>query len=101
MVKYKNLKESPVKLEFKISENTENSEISQEKNTDTNQSPEITEITELPKSKRRKTLKRKGANKEETDLTYQRSKNESEKRYRVCIQSSELQRRQGIRIRER
>ena len=63
---YKNLKESPEKLEFQIIENREDSETSEEKNTDTNQNPEITEVPELPKPKGGKALKRKRAHKEET-----------------------------------
>ena len=67
---YKNLKESPEKLEFQITENREDSETSEEKNTDTNQSPKITEVPELPEPKGGKALKRKRAHKEETELAH-------------------------------
>ena len=92
---YKNLKESPEKLEFQITENREDSETPTEKNTNTNQTPEITEVPELSKPKRGKALKRKVAHKEETNraftqdqkITYQRIKNKSKKRSRFCIQN--------------
>ena len=89
---YKNLKESPEKLEFQITENRKDSEMPEEKNTNTDQSPEITEVPKLPKPQRGKALKRKGAHKEETEpahkirkLPTRESKKNPKKGSRICI----------------
>ena len=84
---YKNLKESPEKPEIRNSENTEKSEMSEEENTDANQRSKRYQSFPSQKEEKRSKEKELIKRKQDQKITYQRIKNKSKKRSRVCIQN--------------